>query len=363
MKRILSLLLAILLLLSCMSMLLACDDETPDEGTPPADGGEAGPPADPKKIPKIIYDTDMDTDCDDAGGLALLLEYVKAGKAELLGVVADVPSPYAAPCCDYFCRYYGVEVPVGTVYAAKADEDPAYWEGYRNFQLGIVNREGDYNRVFANRIGKVDTDYPSAARVYREILAAAEDKSVIVVAVGLMTALQELFLSGPDEISPLTGVELFEQKVERVVSMGHAEGLKQSRASFNYLYDSVAAETFFALCPVPVYVSGEGRTIEVGGTYSGLLPQGHPLRESYEIYCGRDRGRKSWDLICVLYAMDTESKLFKTKTQGTVKYTSQGDILEWKEYNGKRADYLVELKAKEDTICVLLEKQTKGIFD
>ncbi len=41
--------------------------------------------------PLIIFDTDMDTDCDDAGALCLLLKFVKCGKADILAAIADTP--------------------------------------------------------------------------------------------------------------------------------------------------------------------------------------------------------------------------------------------------------------------------------
>ena len=41
--------------------------------------------------PIILFDTDMESDCDDAGALALLLNACRAGEAQLLGVIADAP--------------------------------------------------------------------------------------------------------------------------------------------------------------------------------------------------------------------------------------------------------------------------------
>ena len=41
--------------------------------------------------PWILFDTDMDSDCDDAGALAMLLHAHKAGRIELAAVIADAP--------------------------------------------------------------------------------------------------------------------------------------------------------------------------------------------------------------------------------------------------------------------------------
>ena len=58
--------------------------------------------------PCILFDTDMESDCDDAGALALLLYACRAGEAQLLGVIADAPGACVAPCCELFRRHYAV---------------------------------------------------------------------------------------------------------------------------------------------------------------------------------------------------------------------------------------------------------------
>ena len=60
-----------------------------------------------ERKPIIIFDTDMDTDVDDAGALAILLSYVKQGRAALLGILADGPDRYAAAACEALCRRCG----------------------------------------------------------------------------------------------------------------------------------------------------------------------------------------------------------------------------------------------------------------
>lgn len=65
--------------------------------------------------PLIIFDTDMDTDCDDAGALAIIYEYVKREKAELIGIIADAPTADCAACCEAFGNYYGITCPIGAI--------------------------------------------------------------------------------------------------------------------------------------------------------------------------------------------------------------------------------------------------------
>ena len=46
----------------------------------------------------LILDTDIDTDCDDAGALAVLHALADRGEVEIAGVVCDVGNPWAAAC-------------------------------------------------------------------------------------------------------------------------------------------------------------------------------------------------------------------------------------------------------------------------
>ncbi len=62
---------------------------------------------------KIILDTDIGFDCDDAGALALLHRLCDREEAELLAVTACYDSPYVAGCIDAINRYYKRTVPVG----------------------------------------------------------------------------------------------------------------------------------------------------------------------------------------------------------------------------------------------------------
>lgn len=58
-----------------------------------------------------------------------------------------------------------------------------------------------------------------AVSVYRPVLNAQPDTSVVVVTVGFFTNLKDLLESGPDADSPLSGKELVAAKVKRLVSM------------------------------------------------------------------------------------------------------------------------------------------------
>lgn len=303
--------------------------------------------------PLIIFDTDMDTDCDDAGALGLLLTQVNAGRATLLGVIADAPAAAVAPCCETICRYYGVDTTIGAVYERDYANTPRFAD-YRAHRAGIQSARY-YNAMLAN--GKRDTDFPPAARAYRTLLAEAPDHSVTVVAVGLLTALAELFLTKGDDISPLSGVELFARKVKYVVSMGNATYPAVTEKNFNYNMDREGSKTFFALCPCSVYVCPDGSDVITGDSFSRRFPANHPLRIAYEAWCeGEGRGRSSWDLISLLFALQPQSELFTARSFGTVRY-SLSNRTYWEA--GTRTDYDLRITVSSAKMAEVLEALVK----
>jgi hypothetical protein len=67
---------------------------------------------------QVILDTDMGSDCDDAGALAMLNEYANQGKVNILGVIYSSGAvPYGTGIIDAINRYYDNEdIPIGANY-------------------------------------------------------------------------------------------------------------------------------------------------------------------------------------------------------------------------------------------------------
>lgn len=62
----------------------------------------------------IIFDTDMDSDCDDAGALALLHALADRGEGEILSTVVSSQHPWSGPCVDAINTYFGrPDLPIG----------------------------------------------------------------------------------------------------------------------------------------------------------------------------------------------------------------------------------------------------------
>ena len=67
---------------------------------------------------------------------------------------------------------------------------------------------------------KSSAGLPRAVDLYRRILGAAEDGSVTIASVGVLSNLAELLRSPPDEHSTLWGTELVRHKVHLLTIMG-----------------------------------------------------------------------------------------------------------------------------------------------
>jgi len=66
-------------------------------------------------VPAVIFDTDMGSDCDDAGALAVLHSLADAGEVKILGVVfSSGKNRYGVRTCDAINTYYGRgDLPLG----------------------------------------------------------------------------------------------------------------------------------------------------------------------------------------------------------------------------------------------------------
>ena len=310
-------------------------------------------------LPKnYIFDTDMDTDCDDAAALALLIKNMP-DDGKLLAVVTDVPSKNAPGACEAILGYCGYCAPVGTIYDDEFPETET--DRYVKYRAHVKSLPDEmyYNRVLSERIGKTDRDYRASSKVYRDVLSKAKDGSVTVIVVGFMTAIEQLWRTGPDEYSDLDGYELFRRKVAAVVSMGNAEYPRGDDNIFNYQMDAVGAHVFFDRCPCPVYMSPDGWTVVTGTTFTDRLKSDDPLRISYEMYNGGEhKGRMSWDLITTLFAIKVRDEIFSTETHGTARYDLETGEMYWEK--GTRQDYIVHATVPDAQLAEILEELITG---
>jgi len=259
------------------------------------------------KVVPIIFDTDMDIDCDDTGALAILHALMDQGETNILGIICDVPVEATAKVAVVINNYYNqVNIPVGIVY----DEEYEQGKKYKMYRFAKKNHISRTNGYYPEEIARQfypnelkDLKFRDDVSLYRKLLSQSEDNSVVIIAVGLLTALKNLLESEADEISSLSGVELIKKKVARLVTMGMGR-FPSCNAEFNWLMDWEAARKVINNWPTELVVSTYGNQFLTGKTLTSKTPETNPVRKAYEIYLqGPNKGNYNWDLVAALYGV------------------------------------------------------------
>ncbi len=246
---------------------------------------------------RVILDTDMGSDCDDAGALAVLHALADRGEAEILACIySSEKNRFGPGCIAAINQYYGRgEIPIG---AATGEEvgDPR-----NDFLEAIATDTGRY----CHRIQTRD-DVPDQVSVYRRALTLSPDHSVTIVSIGHTKGLLALLHSGPCEFSPANGRELVALKVKEWVVMGGAFPVEE-RPGWNFGANGAArySRTLVAEWPGAIVFSGYevGSDIITGPALQGA-PDNNPVKAAYRLWENAlQNGRASWDQTAVLYAV------------------------------------------------------------
>ena len=311
----------------------------------------------PQKPTPIIFDTDMETDCDDAGALCLLHNLQTAGLCEILAAVGDAHSDFVAPAVQTINAWFGrPNIPVGTV------KIPDYKsrETYRKYREAVLRFESLspkrlYNRTLPKGTpyeGRAMADYPDSTRTYRGVLAMAADSSVVICVVGFMSALAALLKSPPDAACPLSGLELERGKVNRVVAMAVVSPCPgKGDGNFNFRMDLPSTQFVVENLPVPLMLSCWGTSITTGERLMREAPPNHPGRMAYSDYLNADilsppeGNRSSWDQVASVFSVLGTGPLFDIVSGYTL--TVSGKEFAWMALPGGRADGYVVPKSEK----------------
>ncbi|MBD3242383.1 MAG: hypothetical protein GF331_17465 [Chitinivibrionales bacterium] len=263
---------------------------------------------------RIILDTDIDTDCDDAGALAVLHHYHGHTRAQVLGIVCSIPLPVCAQCVRAINAWYKHDdIPIGLIDRARWQGKSSYPE-YQRHRESLGAKGMLYNEHFAADTS-VPADTPEAVDLYRSLLAQQPDRSVTICSIGTLTALSALLDSPPDDVSPLTGKELIERKVRLLVTMAVA-GYPHGCDGFNWRMDLPSAVNVMQHWPGPVAVQPIGGGVLTGQRFMAEAPPEHPVREVYRVWLegwGK-QNRSSPDQLAVIYAVEGARELFEERT-------------------------------------------------
>lgn len=275
--------------------------------------------ADSHRPMKVIFDTDMGNDIDDALALDMLYKYQQEGRVELLAVMLNKPMAESCEFIDIMNNYYGYpEIPIGRLdKGATVDANPGF------VRQAAANKS--YKRSYEDY-----TTLPRSLELYRKTLEAQPDKSVTIISVGFSTNLAALLGSEADENSQLCGEDLLRRKVKNIYVMAGDFSLTH-KPEFNVREDIAAAQTFFAKAPCRIVFSGFEVGRDIRYPASSILSDfatepNHPMVEAYKNYKKMPYDRSTWDLTAVLAAVEGESVgWFNFSDAGHVVVTKTGE--------------------------------------
>lgn len=284
----------------------------------------------------IIFDTDMESDVDDVGALAMLHALADSSETEILGVMVCAENPWSILCANRINSYFNRKnLPLGQL------KRPG------------VNRESHYAKQVAEEFpGTLESSNEAldAVEQYRKILTSQSNNSVIILTVGYLTNLRDLLASGPDNYSNLNGKELVKQKVRQLVCMG---GKFPAGREANIRWDIEASIEVFNNWPTEIIFSGwEIGNMDTGGQILDL-PNSSPVRRAYELF-GRIP-HKSWDHIATLYAVrgldnGSASKYWKLSNFGQILIDRNDGSNTWQEKTSGTHRYLIQVGSDKEII-------------
>ena len=221
-------------------------------------------------VPKIILETDIGNDVDDALALDMLYKYLDAGDIDLLGITINKEGTYPAEYTDIMNTWYGYpQIPIGIIHNGADCENDA-----TNYAKAVCLIQKDNGELAFKRSLKGDyNQLPEAPALDRKLLAQQPDSSVTIISVGFSTNLARLL--------PTT-----------LVTSPFEVGI-----AINYPGSSI--ENDFGWAPM------------------------HPVVEAYKSYQQMPYDRPTWDLTSVLYSVEGPS-YFNVSPAGKINVTDQG---------------------------------------
>lgn len=273
---------------------------------------------------RLIFDTDMGNDVDDALALGVIHSLQTRGQCELLAVTVTKDNKLAGPFIDAVNTFYGrPDIPIGVV------RDGTTPETYKFLPLAEQKDDGEYRYPHDLISGG---DAPEAVGLLRRVLAEQPDGSVVMTQVGFSTNFARLLVSKPDMHSKLAGRDLVEQKVRLLSIMAGAFtkiGDNDHFLEYNVKKDIESAQRVAAEWPTPIVWSGFEIGISIPYPSVSIerdydYVEHHPLAEAYRLYNPPPHNRPTWDLTSVLYGVFPGRGYFDVSPPGTVTVEDDG---------------------------------------
>lgn len=263
------------------------------------------------RMADLIIDTDLGCDCDDAAALAVAHKLSDSGECVIRGVTHCTSELSGVNAIYAINRFYGRE----------------------DIPLGIYGPDGlldslpeKYSRQVEERFGRrfeSKNECEDAVRLLRRAYAEAS-APITLTGVGPLAVISSFLLSGADDISDKSGVQLVRENGGDLVQM--ACRFDVPSAEWNVEQDIGAARTVFEHWPGKLYVVPfeTGENILTGKTLFERNTD-DPVTLSYKVYLkGKAECRSSWDPCAVLFAVMRERRLWNVSRPGKISIDRYG---------------------------------------
>lgn len=279
---------------------------------------------------KVILDTDIGSDCDDAGAMAVLHKLADKGEVEILGIIySSGMNKYGVGVCDAINTYYG--------------------RGDLLLGQNLNDDVGDPRDFFSKQIATDTAAYRhnvidsamDMVSAYKIMLKKEQDASVTIITVGHPIGLVHLMR---DE----EGSRLVKSKVTRWVAMGGGGWNLSKNGIAEYLPELLNN------WPCQLYLSSYGAKVITGNIQLPNTPKDNPVRKAYESFIWNclEKGRPSWDQIAVLFAVRPE--LFEIHSIGRLEQTEDKNV-KWNEGIDNPKQHMVLPKVSDNDMRDIIE--------
>jgi inosine-uridine nucleoside N-ribohydrolase len=262
----------------------------------------------PAEPVRLILDTDMGNDCDDALALAMIHALENRNEVRLLAVTITKDNRDAAPFIDLVNHFYGrPDVPIGVVRNGKTPEDRPM------LKVPVERRDAHGNFVYPRRL-QDGSHAPEAVELLTRILTEQPDASVTIAQIGFSTNLARL-------VATPAGRALTMRKVRTLYLM--AGNFQKPQPEYNVFTDADAFKDLMKNWPTPMVFSG----FEVGLLITYPIESiekdfawapDHPVVEAYKVYVGKPEDHPNWDSTAVLDAIRPARGYFDLSQAGNV---------------------------------------------
>lgn len=257
---------------------------------------------------RLILDTDIGNDVDDALALAMIHSLENRGEVRLLAVTITKDNRYAAPYIDLVNTYYGrPDIPIGMVHHGKTPQDAPM------IQVPAEKRDAQGHYLYPHTLtdGSQAVD---AVQLLKQVLSEQPDGSVTIAQIGFSTNLDRL-------IATEEGKAMVKRKVKLLSVMGG--NFEQPRPEFNIDTDPDSARDLFKNWPTPIVFSGFEIGLRITFPYEAIAKDfdwtaHNPVVDAYNLYVGKPEDHPNWDSTAVLYAIRPDRGYFELSQPGTV---------------------------------------------